>query len=192
MTPWHNAITSHRIPEIYQDANIENKNIHKKLTANGKKWLALPKKPSLYLAGNPGSGKTFFAYGLFRAIVESGNPWQIFVRGDWLDQEFLNAIKNGQESWAMEKYTEVPYLFIDDFGVERITDRLLRQYYTLLETRLSNNRTTVITSNIERGNIAQNVGDRIASRLEMATQIVFPDKDLRKTIAKQKESEWLN
>jgi hypothetical protein len=39
---------------------------------------------------------------------------------------------------------------------------------------------TVFTSNISRKDIEKNLGDRIASRLQMTTEIIFPKKDYRK------------
>ena len=80
----------------------------------------------------------------------------------------------------MEKYCEVPVLFIDDLGTEKDSDRVRQQYGKIIDERVGNELPTVYTSNLDLDHIGKTLGDRIASRLQVSYQIKFPDRDLRK------------
>lgn len=184
---WTEAVTHFKVPKVYQDASLENCNyINKPLVDKGYRWLKSKDKPSIFLSGTPGSGKTFFAYALLRGLIEQGNRWVIFIRSDRLDEELLMAVMGNQENYVMEKYTQVPFLFWDDLGTERTSDRILKQYYSIIESRCSNQLSTVFTSNLSMDDLhnpaKSNLGDRIASRLEMTYEFKFPDEDIRKKV----------
>lgn len=179
---WEKAYKHFKILKVHQDACLENvEKITPAIANAGKKWIKNPKN-SLFLSGNTGSGKTYFCIALLRELIESYNPWVIYIRSDALDNELLKAVEDRQEDYVLEKYNSVPYLFIDDLGVERISDRLIKQYYSLIDTRMGNLLPTIFTSNTAMENIKNTLGDRIASRLEMAIEIRFPKKDLRKEL----------
>jgi DNA replication protein DnaC len=178
---WINAIKMMKIQNLYHDASLENcPLLPLQIVELGKKWIKATNRPNLYIHGNTGSGKTYFATCLFRAMVEKNLNWLIFVRSDDLDQELLDGIEQKRERSIMEKYYEVPVLFIDDLGVERPTDRMIRQYYTIIDKRIGVGLLTVITSNLPREQLL--LGDRTLSRLEHFYNIEFPKKDIRKII----------
>ncbi len=184
---WKEAISHFDVPKLYHDASIENcKMIKKSIVEKGTRWLNSKDRPSIFLSGSPGCGKTYLAYALFRGLVEEGSFWQIFIRSDQLDQELLDACMNNRESDVIAKYTEVPYLFWDDLGSERASERVLKQYYSIIESRISNQMSTVFTSNLSISDFYNpnktNLGDRIASRLGLCYDIVFPSEDLRKKV----------
>lgn len=178
---WTNAIKMMKFQPIYHNASLDNcPKLPAPIIDLGKRWLKAPKKPNLYIHGNTGSGKTYFATALYRALVERNLNWLIFVRSDDLDQELLDGIENKRERSIMEKYYEVPILFIDDLGVERPTDRMIRQYYSIIDRRVGSDLLTVITSNVPKAELP--LGDRTLSRLEHFYNIEFPKKDIRKSI----------
>ncbi len=179
---WKNAIKMMKIQDIYHDASFDNcPLLPTQIVELGKKWILASNRPNLYIHGNTGSGKTYFSTCLFRGMVEKNLNWLIFVRSDDLDQELLDGIEQKRERSIMEKYYEVPILFIDDLGVERPSDRMIRQYYSIIDRRVgSKNLLTVITSNVPR--IELPLGDRTLSRLEHFYNIEFPKKDIRKSI----------
>lgn len=178
---WQEAASRSNIQSIYRNASMDNcPKLPQGIVELGKRWLKANKKPSLYIHGNTGSGKTYFATALYRALVEMKISWMIFVRSDDLDDELLSAIEEKQEKTKMMKYMEVPILFIDDLGVERPSDRMIRQYYSIIDRRVGEGLLTIITSNVSRENLP--LGDRTISRLEHFYAIEFPKKDIRKTI----------
>lgn len=181
---WETAIERFKIGKMYHSVSLDNvEKINRVLAQTGHKWLASEKKESLYLTGNAGSGKTYFCISLLKGLIDQKiHPWIIFKRSDELDDELLRSVEDRQESYVLEKYHEVPFLFIDDLGVERVNDRIVKQYYSIIDRRVANYFPTIITSNIPLEKIKNNLGERIASRLETAFEITFPDKDLRKII----------
>lgn len=178
---WTNAIRMMNIQKLYHNASLDNSPLLPPAIVDlGKRWLKATNRPSLYIYGNTGSGKTFFATSLFRGLVEKNLNWLIFIRSDDLDDELLTAIENKHEKTVLTKYFEVPILFIDDLGVQKSTDRIIRQYYSIIDRRVGEGLLTVITSNVSRENLQ--LGDRISSRLEHFYNIEFPKKDLRKIL----------
>lgn len=178
---WKKAIANNNIQKIYHNCSLDNcPELPMAIIDLGKKWVKASKRPSLYLHGNTGSGKTYFATCLYRALIERNHPWIIFAKSDDLDGELLDAIENKHEKRVLQKYFEVPFLFIDDLGVERPTDRMIRQYYSIIDRRVGDGLITVITSNVTIDKLP--LGDRTISRLEHFYDIGFPKKDIRKNI----------
>jgi DNA replication protein DnaC len=177
---WEDAVLRFKIGKVHQIASIDQ--FSEGMRDLFAKWIANPNF-SLYLSGSAGSGKTYASVALLKGLIEKQEyPWIIYKRSYELDDELLEAVSNRQESFVLEKYHEVPFLFIDDLGVERVNDRVIKQYYSIIDHRLNNLLPTVFTSNILRKDIDKNLGDRIASRLQMAAEIIFPKKDYRKGI----------
>lgn len=180
---WDTAIERFKIGRMYHSVNmVAIENIYPEIALIGKNWLKQKSKKSLYISGNPGSGKTYFALALLKAVICQNYPWVIYKRSDELDDELLRAVEERQESYVLEKYHEVPFLFIDDLGVERVNERIVKEYYSIVDRRFSNFLPTVLTSNIPMSKISSRLGERIASRLELALEIEFPNRDLRKEI----------
>ena len=176
---WEIAIDRFKIGRMYHSVSLgQFQNIYPEIAELGQQWLGEKLKKSLYITGNAGSGKTYFSLALLKGLLDQKmHNWVIYKRSDDLDDELLKATHDRNESYVLEKYHEVPFLFIDDLGVERLNERIVKQYYSIFDRRFSNYLTTVLTSNIPLGNIGKNLGDRIASRLEHAVEIQLPDRD---------------
>ncbi len=185
---WEAAIQRFKIPKVYHNVSLDKVRQNCSPIAElGLDWLS--KLNPLYISGNPGSGKTFFFYSLLKELIKAQKyQWMIVTSSDCLDDELLKAVQEGNEAGKLEKYTEVPVLFIDDLGVERLTERVIKQYYRIIDHRMNNLMTTVFTSNVPIDRIKEILGDRIASRLELAQEIKFPKKDLRKELNSHKQS----
>lgn len=178
---WNEAAKSMGIQSKYKECSLNNcKLIPKGIVELGRKWVSHPKRPSLYLYGNTGSGKTYFATSLYRELIDKGHNWIIFIKSDDMDDELLTAIENKHEKTCLMKYCEVPILFIDDLGVERSGDRSIRQYYKIIDKRVGEGLTTIITSNVPKEKL--DMGDRISSRLELFLSVEFPKVDIRKQL----------
>jgi len=66
----------------------------------------------------------------------------------------------------LDRIAAVDLLHIDDLGAEHRTEWVLEQLYTIINTRYEDERATVITSNLEPEQLAEQLGERIVSRLE--------------------------
>lgn len=182
---WPEIVKIHKIPIVYQNVTLNTHIGFSEIYDEGKIWLSSNPKKSLYIYGSTGCGKTYFAYALMRGLVDQGYDWIYFKRSDMLDNELLQASDERKDIYLIEKLTEVPFLFLDDLGVERCNERILKQYYAIIEGRVSNLMTTIITSNKPPERISENLGDRISSRLNTFEFINFPNIDHRKKLVKE-------
>ncbi|HSX38123.1 MAG TPA: ATP-binding protein [Chlamydiales bacterium] len=175
---WEDRARGFNIGKMYWDAHLENASLlPNKLLAFGRDWIKSSNKQSLYLSGVPGCGKTYFSVALLKGLFEK-NEFGLFVKSGDLDLELLRAAREGDEFSVLRKYAETDVLFIDDFGVERDSDRMIRQWYFIIDSRIENNRPTIISSNRRKSEAS--LDPRIISRLELALELKFPTKDLRK------------
>ncbi len=63
-------------------------------------------------------------------------------------------------------------LVLDDLGVEKPSEFAVQSLYLVVDRRYSEMRRTVITSNFSIGEIAERVGDRIASRIAGMCKVI--------------------
>jgi DNA replication protein DnaC len=169
------------IPKMYESATFQNSSlINPKYVEICKKWLYEKDPPPMILYGPAGSGKTYLSVALYKQSCKYCS-WVIWVNSFDLDNELLNVLKSHDdfEDRVIAKYSEVPVLIWDDLGVERLTERLQRQYFAILENRLSNGMRTVFTTNCGPKTLMERFGDRLGSRFSFCTWIEFPKKDLR-------------
>lgn len=177
------------IGQIYKDASLKNcPMIDCQIVEECVKWARSKNKYSIYISGNTGSGKTYLSVCLLRVIhylYIFPNESIIYIKGYDLDQELLdsfNCSRGMSERDVLSKYQDVTYLFIDDFGSERSSPRVIRQFQAILDKRTEKELCTVITSNFSSEQIGEYFNDRIKSRLEYFFKIFFPDVDLRRQL----------
>jgi DNA replication protein DnaC len=72
----------------------------------------------------------------------------------------------------IEKYAGKKCLILDDLGVEKTTEWSLQTLYTIIDRRYREEKQTLITSNLTLDEIAEKVGDRIASRIAGMCKVV--------------------
>lgn len=170
---------SNKIGSNYFDCNINNIKDLQLAAA-----LFFKKPHSIILYGEPGSGKTYFILAIIRHLLEEMKVHPGYIR-------FLNALdlddkveeyiqQNGSAKYFIDGLKEIYYLFIDDFGIEKSKDRAERNYYALLDSRLSNNMPTIISSNLSEAEILAIYGARIHSRLKQCITLHLTGDDHRK------------
>lgn len=114
----------------------------------------------LWLWGKAGSGKTVAAV---QALRERGPGRGLFLRAT--EAAALSMFeKSHTERWALA--LEVPVLVLDDAGMESRSDYWASRFDALVDSRhwLTAGK-TVITSNLEPGQIKGHYGERISDRL---------------------------
>lgn len=186
-TKWQEVVKNHDIRKMYQSAELSKiHHLPQNMIDFANRWVDAPQKPPLFLTGSVGSGKTYFMTALFRAIVERGNTWFKFTRSvdlfDDLLQKLMTSNSKSNE-YALRAIAEVPFLFVDDVGVENMTDRIKKEYFSIIDYRISEMLPFVFTSNFSKEEFGKIIGDRVESRMHMCAEIVFPGRDLRKEIS---------
>jgi DNA replication protein DnaC len=72
----------------------------------------------------------------------------------------------------LDRLAAADLLHIDDLGAEHRTDWVLEQLYTIINARYEDERSTLVTSNLGRDELAAQLGERIVSRLEGMCEIL--------------------
>ena len=127
------------------------------------------KRPgNLLLFGAPGLGKTFLSAAIAREVSDGG----FSVVYDTAGHVFscFEAEKFGRETedrdGSVERILRCDLLILDDLGTEMTTSFVLSALYQIVNTRLLERRSTIISTNLRPDQIAQRYSPQIASRIE--------------------------
>ena len=138
-----------------------------------------------YLWGAPGRGKTYFAYILLNELIFRFVKPGKFISLSKSFQEIRHTFEESSETHGqalpmLEVLSTVPYLVIDDFGVQRNTEWELEILYNLIDARYANQRLTFVTTNQKADELKDLAQGRIYSRfLEMCKIIHVTGHDFR-------------
>lgn len=158
---------------------------------------ALQAGKSLFLTGATGSGKTHLAVALMnewfaeglkegeagiypsrgRALFLPAVELFLEIKQSWSDNE---GARNASEKNILDKYSQVNLLTLDDLGSEKTSEWSRQVLYLLIDRRYRNCKQIIITSNLSHGKLAEQLDDRIASRIsEMGIVLNLGSKDYR-------------
>ena len=140
---------------------------------------------NLFLTGAPGLGKTFLSACIARTVSEQGfsvvydTAVNVFARFE--EQKFARDREEaGEAKDETRRYLGCDLLILDDLGSELITPFVQSALYTLINSRLSADRRTVISSNLSMDQVRQRYTPQIASRLEGEYRVLpFYGEDIR-------------
>ncbi len=130
-----------------------------------------------YLWGSPGNGKTYFSYVILNELIFKFVKPGKFISLSKSFQELRHtfdeeSITYGQAVPIMEMLSSVPFLVIDDFGVQRNTEWELEMLYNLIDGRYANQRLTFVTTNQNITDLKELAQGRIYSRLLEMCRII--------------------
>ena len=127
--------------------------------------------PNLFLTGEPGLGKTFLSSCIARTVAENGfsvvydTAVNLFARFE--EQKFSRNVQEGREAKdETRRYLGCDMLILDDLGSELTTPFVQSALYTLVNSRLTQGRATVISSNLSMDGMRARCNGQTASRLE--------------------------
>jgi DNA replication protein DnaC len=137
--------------------------------------------PSLRLLGGTGTGKTHQAFGVLRAVSESGAACR-WVATTATDVYARMRPRHGVDSEAeFERFAGMDLLVLDDVGAARPTEWIEEVNYRLINRRYEEDRPTLFTSNLTPAQLSAVLGERVMSRLVgMSTQVVLEGPDRRR------------
>ena len=146
---------------------------------------------NLFLTGAPGLGKTFLSACIARTVAEKGfsvvydTAVNVFARFE--EQKFArDRLEAGEARDETRRYLGCDLLILDDLGSELTTPFVQSALYTLVNSRLTADKGTVISSNLSMDQVRQRYTPQIASRLEGEYRVLpFYGEDIR-LLRKQK------
>lgn len=176
-----------RIPERYRyntPLKPDPENVPAFEVLNGYKEFVQEKVEAgegLYIWGkSTGSGKTSWACKImshyFRKIAfDTGlenEGLYIFLPTflEDLRDNYDNKDPDFEQILSMVKGCKL--LIIDDIGAERVTEWVRERMVSVINTRVSNNLSTIYTSNLSPEELKAELGDRISSRVLGSSQVV--------------------
>lgn len=158
----------------FTDNNVQNNEKYKKCLEDKycimKKYCcAFPdtKYITHIMSGASGTGKTYLSCFVAKNILQRGFN-VIFASAFKLNKMFLNYHTdfNGEYADYIDNLYECDLLIVDDLGTENTYKNVTCEYFlSLISERLSNNKHTIFTTNLGRGDIRERYGERLYSRL---------------------------
>ena len=131
-----------------------------------------PGAQNLLFSGAPGLGKTFLSASIARRVAESEKGYSVAydtasgLLSAFESERFTRGGDEREEaSSRVRQLCDCDLLILDDLGTEMPTSFTQSALYSLLDGRLRAGRSTVISTNLDRGEIAERYGAQLASRL---------------------------
>jgi len=123
-------------------------------------WLEqLPEGGNLLLLGDVGTGKTWTALAVARHVLPDLRPVRFATTAALLER--LRPGGGGE----VAHYARAALLVLDDLGAERLTGWGAERVYLVVDERWAHRRPTIVTSNLDPQQIAEQVGLRTWDRL---------------------------
>jgi DNA replication protein DnaC len=165
-----------RVPARFRGATLTDTRILAWCVA----LLAVPAEASnLLLTGPVGTGKTRAAWAAYRHLTVAGwrGSWEA-----WSLPYLLEQLRPGGDPDVLERCRRCSLLLLDDLGAERLTGWTAERLHLIVDGRYERMLPTMVTSNVPRRELAEVVGDRVASRLledAVVVPVTGPDRRLR-------------
>ena len=142
-----------------------------------------PGKQNLLLFGAPGLGKTFLSACIARVVSEDGFSVVYDTAGHIFSQFEAAKFRRDdvdEPDESVERCMACDLLILDDLGTEMTTAFVQSALYQILNTRLMERRSTILSTNLKVVELAGRYGAQTASRIEGEYQILpFFGKDIR-------------
>jgi len=142
----------------------------------------------LYFCGGVGTGKTHLAVAVMNELIRRKRIPSLFVTvPELLDnlRETYNKPGRNLDEW-MDVVQNAEFLVLDDLGSERTTEWVRERIFVIVNHRYREALPTVFTSNIGPKDLAEQLGERTASRIiAMCDWIALEGDDYRETAAKE-------
>ena len=140
---------------------------------------------NLFLTGDPGLGKTFLSACIAKVVAENGfsvvYDTAVNVFAQFEEQKFGRDVQDGKEAQPeTRRYLNCDLLILDDLGSEMTTAFTQSALYTLVNSRLTGGKATIISSNLSMDGMRARYNGQTASRLEGEYRVLrFYGEDIR-------------
>jgi DNA replication protein DnaC len=128
----------------------------------------------LWFFGSVGTGKTTLAMLVSKSALDAGRSVAIYSLPRLLAEIRTTFDEASDRSYTglLDRLGAVDLLHIDDVGAEKTSPWVLEQLYAIVNARYEQERSIVITTNLERDPLAEQITERTVSRLEEMCEVL--------------------
>jgi DNA replication protein DnaC len=128
----------------------------------------------LWFEGDVGTGKTTLAMLVSKAALDAGRTVAIYSLPRLLAEIRTTFDEDADRSYValLDRLTAVDLLHVDDVGAEKTSPWVLEQLYALVNARYEEERSMLITTNLDREALAEQIGARTVSRLSEMCEVL--------------------
>ncbi len=140
-----------------------------------------PQAGNLIFSGATGLGKTFLSACIARQVADRGYS-VVYETAIRLFSDFESEKFGGEEQRGLSrKYLACDLLIIDDLGTEMTTQFTISALYNVVNTRMMENRATIISTNLAPEALEGRYSPQIASRVLGTYRLLkFAGSDIRR------------
>ena len=126
-----------------------------------------PTYGNLLMMGGTGLGKTHLSTAIARRVIERGYEVRYESAQNVIAAYEHDRFRSGRdgEDERSAIYLDAELLILDDLGAELVTNISLAALYHLINTRINQEKSTVINTNLMQKELQEKYSDRITSRL---------------------------
>lgn len=123
---------------------------------------------NLLFYGKSGTGKTFMASCIANSLIRQGcsvvyqSAYKLF---QFMEDYKFNRLNRENSSAEYDAVYNCDLLIIDDLGTEFTTAYTCSVLFDILNTRLLNGKSTIISTNLSIGNLEEKYTERVSSRI---------------------------
>jgi DNA replication protein DnaC len=170
------------IPRRYQGVSFERppvSTIHEPLVRPVREYVRhlderLAAGRGLWFEGSVGTGKTTLAMLVSKSALDAGHSVAIYSLPRLLAeirQTFDSGVPGAYVDF-LDRLEAVDLLHVDDVGAERTNPWVLEQLYAIVNARYEAERAIVITTNLDRDQLVEQITERTVSRLEEMCEVI--------------------
>jgi DNA replication protein DnaC len=167
-----------RIPKRYREVSFEREPVisierrNPALVREVRRYVAAVRERlaagrGLWFTGDVGTGKTTLAMLVSKAAMEADRTVAIYSL-----PRLLGLLRDSYDDDAtyslnelIDRLCSVDLLHVDDVGAEQSSPWVLEQLYTIVNTRYEDGRALVLTTNLDREALIEQIGARTVSRI---------------------------